>query len=739
MRLKHLSESWSSMRKSVKVSNITCAQCAKTIEHHFNEKKDMNARVLVNAKTVIFNYDDQVYTQEDLYTGLQQIGYYPIYDNETQKKAKKRDLIDLIVGTLFTLPLLWTMFVHLNVPLYTPDFLMNGYVQMALTIPVMFFAGRRFFIQAYHQIRSKTAGMDVLVVIGTMAAFIYSLYSTINHSIVHGNHGHPNLYFETSAVIVYMVLLGNYFENRVKEKTSDSLQSLMSLGAKEARVVKENEILVIPLEQVKVDNIVLVLANEKVPVDGIIIDGNSYFDEAMITGESMPAFKDVGGKVVGSTINIMHTVKVKVTATGNDTVLSQIIQTVEETALIKPKAQRVADLIASYFVPVVVVLSILVFILQWAINKEISFAFETAVAVLAISCPCALGLATPTSISVGSGIAFRKGILYKGGEFFEKAHQINAIAFDKTGTLTIGSPEVVNFYGNKDSLIYTKSLEAHSNHPLAQAIINFGQSSTEDVSDFEVLMGLGIHGKVLDKNVYVGSFKVLTQLNVNHDYIAAYEKHSKEGKTVIFTVVDNIVVNMIAIIDPIKDDAKNLINHLKSRGIKPYMITGDQKDTAQYIAGQLGINDVYAEVLPHEKSDVIKEIQNKGNVVAFVGDGINDAPALKMADVGFVVSTGADIALDSADVALMKPDLSLVLHAIDLSKATLKNIYLNFFWAFIYNIVMIPFAALGFITPSLAGIGMGFSSLMVVLNALSLNLFRFKKLEGGSIDESNRS
>ena len=714
------------MRKSVKVSNITCAQCAKTIEHHFNEQPNMNAKVLVNAKRVIFNYEDKDYQTEDLYNGLQSIGYYPVIDNESQIKAKRRDMIDLIVATLFSLPLLWTMFVHLNIPLYTPDILMNGYMQMALTIPVMFYAGRRFFIQAFHQLKAKTAGMDVLVVLGTMAAFIYSIYLTVDHSVNHMGHGHPHLYFETSAVIIYMVLIGNFFENRVKEKTSNSLQALMSLGAKEARVKRDGKFIMVALDEVNIGDHVMILSSEKVPIDGTIIAGHTYLDESMITGESMPAEKVLGDKVVGATMNLVNTIEIEVTATGNDTVLAQIIAAVEDTALIKPKAQRVADIIASYFVPIVVVISLLVFILQWSINQDLSFAFQTAVAVLAISCPCALGLATPTSISVGSGIAYRKGILYKGGEFFEKAHKINAIAFDKTGTLTIGSPQVMHYYGDPKTYVYTKSLEAHSNHPLAKAVIAYQGDAVLSVSNFENILGLGIKGNINQDTIYVGSIKTLKTLGLTNPWQAAYEELSKAGMTVIFTTLNDKVVNMMALADPLKEDAKALIDALKQRGIKPYMITGDQRDTAHYIAHKLGIEDVYAEVLPHEKSQVIESIRKQGYTVSFVGDGINDAPALKMADVGFVVSTGADIALDSCDVALMKNDLSLVLHAIDLSKATLRNIYLNFFWAFIYNIVMIPFAALGYINPSLAGIGMGFSSFMVVVNALSLHLFKFK-------------
>ncbi|PKK96592.1 MAG: copper-translocating P-type ATPase, partial [Tenericutes bacterium HGW-Tenericutes-3] len=471
--------------------------------------------------------------------------------------------------------------------------------------------------------------------------------------------------------------------------------------------------------------------NEKIAVDGIILSGKSYVDEAMITGEPMPAFKEVGNKVIGSTLNMIETLHIKVTAVGSDTVLANIIQTVEDTALIKPKAQRIADKIAALFVPVVVLISIFVFLLWVFVIKggnDISVAFAPAIAVLVISCPCALGLATPTSISVGSGIAFKEGILYKGGEFFEIANKISAIAFDKTGTLTKGEPELSDFLGDKETLAYSASLEKHSNHPIAKSITDAYDQEYMEVTHFEVMLGLGIKGTIHKKEVYVGSLNLVKNLKLDASMFD-YNHYLKQGKTVFFTIIDLVVVNMIAVEDPLKETALGVINELKKRNITPYMITGDQDITARYIASKLGITHVFSEVLPHEKALKIKEIQDQGKIVAFVGDGINDAPALKMADVGFAVGSGSDIAIDTSDVTLMSYDLGLVIKAIDLSLATLKNIYMNFIWAFAYNIVMIPLAASGLLNPSLAGIGMGFSSIMVVLNALSLNLFKFKNIQ----------
>ncbi len=716
-------------RKTMRVSNITCAQCAKSIETYFDTLDDVDAKVLVTSKKVIFNYDENTYDQDKLANHLRIIGYYPILNSEEMEKAKKRDVTDLILAGILTFPLLWTMFVHLGIPIYVPEILMNGYVQWAIATPILFYVGRRFFQATYHQIKGKNLGMDTLVVLGTSAAYIFSIFQTLSYTS-QGMHMMPDLYFETTAVIIFMVMIGNFFENRVKEKTSDALQSLISLGAKEARVRRDGKEIMLSVDEVIPGDIMIVLANEKIAVDGVILKGKSYVDEAMITGEPMPAFKDVGASVIGSTLNMIETLEIKVTAVGSDTVLANIIQMVEDTALIKPKAQRIADKIAALFVPVVVVISITVFIL-WAFviggGHPLSEAFAPAIAVLVISCPCALGLATPTSISVGSGIAFKEGILYKGGEFFEIANKINAIAFDKTGTLTKGHPELSDFLGDKETLVYSASLEKHSNHPIAKAITDSFDGTYLEVDDFEVMLGKGIKGTINQKEVYVGSLNLLKDLKLDPKAFD-YKLYLSQGKTVFFTVIDSKVVNMIAVEDPIKETAKGVISELKRRNITPYMITGDQQITADYIASLLGIEHVFAEVLPHEKAQKIQEIQKTGKIVAFVGDGINDAPALKMADVGFAVGSGSDIAIDTSDVTLMSYDLGLVIKAIDLSLATLKNIYLNFFWAFAYNIVMIPLAAAGLLNPSLAGIGMGFSSIMVVLNALSLNLFKFKNI-----------
>ena len=709
------------MKEAIKVSNITCANCAQTITQYFKDLDEIQADVHVTSKRVTFTYNEDKYQTQDLVHHLSIIGYHAVMTSEDAKRQRRKDRIDLILGTILTLPLLYTMVHHLGIPLGVPSWLMNGYVQWAISTPILFFIGRRFFFQTYHQIKSKNLGMDTLVVIGTTAAYFLSIYETITVS----NMMMANLYFETTAVIIWMVLIGHTFENRVKEKTSDELFTLMSMGAKEARIKTKDGLVMIPMSQVKLHDVVVVLANEKIPVDGKIISGQTYIDEQMLTGESMPVVKTIGQDVYGATLNMMETIEVEVLKEGHETMLQSIINTVMETALIKPKIQRVADQIARYFVPIVVIIALFTMMI-WTLLSPNNFndGIKATIAVLVISCPCALGLATPTSISVASGIAFKRGILYKGGAFFEQAQQLNAIAFDKTGTLTKGEPQVVHVEG--DVLSIAASLEYHANHPLAKAVIKAYQGDILEAKDMDIVIGKGLIGTI-ENNVYrIGSKSFVSSFGIDISYDT--ECFHNEGKTVIYVSDETASLGFLVIEDTIKEDAKKLIDELVKRNITPIMITGDHQKTAQTIANQLGIKTFYAEVLPQDKANIIKKLQDEGYHVAFVGDGMNDAPALTMAHVGFAVHSGHDVALDASDVTLMSAELKLVVDALDLSKATLKNIKLNFLWAFSYNIILIPVAAFGFLDPTLAGIGMAFSSIMVVLNALSLKRFKFIKL-----------
>lgn len=709
------------MKEAIKVSNITCANCAQTITQYFDDLDDIQANVHVTSKRVTFTYDEQKYQIDDLIHHLSIIGYHAIMTSDDAKKQRKKDAFDLILGTILTLPLLYTMVHHLGIPLGVPDILMNGYFQWAISTPILFYVGRRFFYQTYHQIKSKNLGMDTLVVIGTTSAYILSIIETLSNP----NMMMANLYFETTAVIIWMVLIGHTFENRVKEKTSDELFTLMSLSAKEARVKSKDGLVMIPISQVKLYDIVVVLANEKIPVDGKIVSGKTYIDEQMLTGESMPVVKSVGQDVYGATLNMMETIEVEVLKEGHETMLQSIINTVMETALIKPKIQRVADQIAKFFVPIVVLIALMTMMIWTMINpNNFNEGIKATIAVLVISCPCALGLATPTSISVASGIAFKRGILYKGGAFFEQAEQLNAIAFDKTGTLTKGEPQVVHIEG--DVLSIAASLEYHANHPLAKAVMEAYNDTIMDAKELDIVIGKGLTGKIHDDTYIIGSKSFLQSKNINIQFDT--EAYHLEGKTVIYVANVNACLGYLVIEDTLKDDAIKLIEELKKRNITPIMITGDHQKTAASIAARLGIDTFYSEVLPQDKANIIKNLQEEGYQVAFVGDGMNDAPALTMAHVGFAVHSGHDVALDASDVTLMSAELKLVVDALDLSKATLNNIKLNFLWAFSYNMILIPVAALGLLDPTLAGIGMAFSSLMVVLNALSLKRFKFIKI-----------
>lgn len=744
------------IKKSMRVDGMTCAMCAKTISNTFEIKEGITAKPNVGAGKVLFEYDESKYSLVDIAEMVKEVGYVPVLEEslEDNKKLRIKMRREIYIAVIFSLPLLWAMFGH--VPgfkwVYVPEILKDGIFQLIVAGVVQFYIGRRFFVGAYHGIRKKSLGMDILVVLGTTSAYLYSTYLLIEYLFVgkldHGMMGHPMYFYEISALIITMVLIGNYIEHIAKERTTDALVELINLGAKEARVIKDGKETMVDIDEVFLGDEIVVLANEKIPVDGVIVSGVSYVDESMITGESIPVKKEVDSQVIGATMNLRERITIKATKIGSDTMLSQIISTVEEASSEKPPIQRTADKIASWFVPAVVTIAIINFIVHFFILKDnpadqtiFVYSFTTTVAILVISCPCALGLATPTSILVGNGKAAQNHILYKGGEFFELANKIEAIAFDKTGTLTQGKPSVTDYIGSKETLDYIYSLEKESNHPISIALKEYAQeqeATMYPVSKFEVLEGKGIKGVINEKTVYVGSVKIVNDLNLDYsEYKEKYQTLLSEAKTTNFVVVDGSIEAVYAVRDEIKDTSLKVITEMKKRGLEPYMITGDNEVVAKAIAKELGIEKVYAEVLPHEKANIVAEIMKSGKVTAFVGDGINDAPALKLADVGFAMGHGTDIAIDSSDVTLMSYDLGLVIKAIDMSKATLRNIYQNFFWAFSYNLVAIPLAATGRLSMVVAAAAMAFSSIMVVLNALRLKTYKLPefhsetKKEGG--------
>lgn len=717
---------------TIKVEGISCAMCAKSIEGTLSQVDGASAQVNVSSSKVTLKYDESKHTLISLCKLIEQAGYKPILkdDDVDMVKESRKELYKIIISALLTLPLLWTMWHHLRIEtVYVPPLFSNPLFQFLLATPVQFIIGYKFYRGAWYSIKSRNLGMDVLVAVGTTAAYVYSIQQWI---LFETKGIMPHLYFESSATIITVILLGNYFESRVKARTQETLKKLIELSSSDATVIRDNKEVIVDISEVQIGDIIVVKQGEKIPIDGVVIDGVSHVNEAMISGEPLPKLKEKNSEVIGGTVNVDATLKIKAEKVGEDTVLAHIIQTVEEAQLTKPKIHRTADKIANYFVPTVITISLISFIVWYfIIGEDFTFAFSAAVSVLVISCPCALGLATPTSIMVGSGRAAEYGILYHGGEFFEIANKINAICFDKTGTITEGRPTVEKYYGEKQYFKYIYALEKHSNHPIASAICQYIESEEAELIDsdsFSTTLGRGISGIVEGKEVYIGSLQYMKLLNIEiTKYEDDFNKLISEGKTVIFVAVDCELVSMISIFDKIRDNAREVILELHENGIDTYMITGDNELTARYIAEEVGIKNVYHNVLPTEKREYVLKIQQEGKVVGFIGDGINDGPALKTADVGIAMGGGTDIAISSSDITLMNDDLSSIIKAIKMSKITLKNIYQNFFWAFIYNVVAIPFAAAGQLNPMIAAFAMAFSDVTVVFNALRLKGVKLDK------------
>jgi P-type Cu+ transporter len=632
---------------------------------------------------------------------------------------------------------LWAMVSHFEFTsfIWLPEMFMNPWVQLALATPVQFIVGKQFYVGAYKALRNKSANMDVLVSLGTSAAYFYSLYLSIR-SIGSGAYM-VELYYETSAVLITLILLGKLFEAKAKGRSSEAIKKLMGLQAKNATVVRDGQEMIIPIEEVLEGDIVYVKPGEKVPVDGEIVEGQSAVDESMLTGESIPIDKTIGDNVIGSTINKNGFLKIKATKVGKDTALAHIIKVVEEAQGSKAPIQRLADVISGIFVPIVVGIAIITFLVWYfAVNPgDFADALEKFIAVLVIACPCALGLATPTSIMAGSGRAAEFGILFKGGEHLETTHRLDTIILDKTGTVTNGKPSLTDVIlaegmDEKEFLTLVGTAERNSEHPLAEAIvegikakgINLGSSDT-----FEAIPGFGIQSTVNGKQLLIGTRRLMAKDNINvQEELAKMENLEKQGKTAMLVAIDGSYAGIVAVADTIKDTSKEAIARLHKMGLDVVMITGDNTQTAQAIADQVGIKKVIAEVLPEGKAEEVKKLQQAGKKVAMVGDGINDAPALATADIGMAIGTGTDVAMEAADITLIKGDLNSIVDAIFMSKKTITNIKQNLFWALAYNVIGIPIAAVGFLAPWLAGAAMAFSSVSVVLNALRLQRIKLK-------------
>ena len=710
------------------ITGMTCANCSARVEKELKATEGvLEANVNLATEKATVQFEDTL-TAEKLIQRVEAIGYGAILFDEAHKQKIEEEKAaylrkmkrDLILSAVLTAPLMiamiamllgshagWVHFLHL--PL----------VQLILVTPVQFGVGQRFYRGAYHALKTKAPNMDVLVAMGTSAAFALSVYNGFF------NPNNSDLYFESSGMIITLILLGKYLEQKAKTKTSDAIKQLMSLQAKTAMLMVDGEEKEVPIEAVQVGDILRVRPGEQIPVDGKIIQGQTTIDESMLTGESLPVDKQVEDQVFGGTVNTTGSIQFSATQVGSMTVLSRIIRMVEDAQGEKAPIQQIADKISSIFVPTVLGLALLTLIVTGFVTGDWQQAIVHSVSVLVIACPCALGLATPTAIMVGTGLGAKSGILIKGGGALEKIAHLTTIVLDKTGTITEGKPVVADFEGfDPQALAYLTSLEQQSEHPLAKAIYQYGKTQTEilPVENFESLTGQGVTGIIKGQAYFVGSKRGLKERNISfpEERVVALEE---EGKTVMFLTDDTQLLALISVTDQVKESSKAAIAALHQLGIKVNMLTGDNPQTARYIGEQVGLSasDIVAEVLPEDKAQVVKELQTKGESVGMVGDGINDAPALALADIGIAMGSGTDIAMETADITLMNSDLLSVEKSIRLSKLTLRKIKQNLFWAFLYNVIGIPFAALGFLNPIIAGGAMAFSSVSVLLNSLSLN------------------
>ncbi|WP_217588690.1 heavy metal translocating P-type ATPase [Lentibacillus saliphilus] len=712
------------------VFGMTCAACSTRIEEVLNKQAGVKqAAVNLANESAAIEYTPGLIDETDLIERIQKLGYdakekSSSKDKQSHKETEiKRMQMKLAAAILLSLPLLVTMLDHLF-GMSLPAVFGNPWFQFALATPVQFIIGWQFYVGAYKNLRNKSANMDVLVALGTSAAYFYSLYESIQ-TIGQPDY-QPHLYFETSAILITLILFGKYLEANAKGRTTQAISKLLSLQAKQARVMRDGEEVMIPVEEVQVGDRIVVKPGEKIPVDGVIESGHTSIDESMITGESIPVEKESGSQVIGATLNKNGTIEMSATRIGKDTALASIVKAVEDAQGTKAPIQRLADVISGYFVPIVVVIAAVTFAIWYffAVPGDIEAALTAAIAVLVIACPCALGLATPTSIMVGTGKGAETGILFKGGEHLERTHQLDTIVLDKTGTITKGKPEVTYFSGDEEALQMLVSAEKGSEHPLADAIVSYGKEndiSILEADSFEAIPGHGIQATISDQNVLVGTRKLMHDhqigtTSVEQDLI----DYEMKGQTAMLIAIDGALRGIVAAADTPKDTAIEAIKQLHDEGLDVIMLTGDNERTAQAIAKQVGIDHVIAQVLPEEKASKVADIQRQGKKVAMVGDGINDAPALATADIGIAIGTGTEIAIEAADITILGGELLLIPKAIKLSHATIRNIRQNLFWAFGYNSAGIPIAAFGLLAPWVAGAAMALSSVSVVTNALRL-------------------
>ena len=737
------------------VKGMSCAACSKAAERSLNKTSGItSASVNIATEKACVVYNPDLCSLEDMKKSIEGAGFKLVTNEEALNDAGENTsrlnftVAITLAAILFTIsmgPMMGIRLPKIISPHHSP--MNHSILQLLLVIPVMI-AGKKFYTNGYSSLFKKNPNMDSLVAVSTTAAFLFSVYNTIKMWLepsftmaIMDNGHHLPLYFESSAMIIALIMLGKHLETRSKNKTNQAIKSLIQLQAKTAIIEVDGIEKEVAMEDVIVGDIIIVKPGAKIPVDGRVIEGKSSVDESMLTGESIPVEKSIGDRVVGASINKNGYIKFVAERVGRDTSLSQIIRLVEEAQGKKAPIASLADKVSGIFVPFVMTIALISGLGWYFIGQEtFEFSLTIFISVLVIACPCALGLATPTAIMVGTGRGAENGMLIKGGDSLESAHKISMVAFDKTGTITYGQPVVTDIgivneaYGESDIIRIAASLENKSEHPLAEAIMTKAKSMNVDIEkieDFDSITGMGIRARIAGDRVMLGNIKLMEGLDIDSDILKNSNILAKQGKTPMFLAINDDLAAVIYVSDTIKDTSKRAVDLLHSMGIKVAMITGDNRDTAMAIASQVGIDKVYAQVLPSEKSDVVKELQGTGEFVAMVGDGINDAPALAVSDVGIAIGNGTDVAIESADIVLMKNDPSDVANAIKLSRETIKNIKQNLGWAFIYNILGIPFAAgiahiFGgpLLNPMIAAAAMSMSSVSVVTNALRLRSFK---------------
>jgi Cu+-exporting ATPase len=700
---------------NLKIAGMHCGSCALNIEKNLARLEGVEkVQVSYGSEKAQVKYDPEKISLDDLKQAVKEVGYKVIDENEDKDdKTKKNNLplYRLVLAILLSLPLLLIMF-GLDI---------NAWTQHHLAFVVVFILGFTFHKNAFLLLKKGQANMDTLISLGTISAYFFSLWAILNNQ---------HLYFETAAIITTLILLGKYLENRGKEKASRAIEKLMELKANTARVISGDSIKEKKLDEVEIGEIILVKPGEKIPLDGQVIEGRSVVDQSMLTGESMPQNLEPGGKVFGATINIDGTLKIKVLKTSENSILSQIIQIVEQTQQFKAPMQKLADRISSIFVPIIIALAIITAITIYIITGSFSLAIIRAVTILVIACPCALGLATPLAIMVGTGIGAKKGILIKSGESFELAKNIDTVIFDKTGTLTTGKMELQNIISNPEAqfesnkvLKIAKSLAVNSTHPLSEAVSDYESSSDlAQIDNFKELPGLGISGECREHKtkLLLGNKKLISENNISSSFIENIEKQEK-GKNILFVAHGEKLIGALILKDEIKAKAPEAIENIKSLGLKTMLLSGDNKSATSEVAEKLKIDDYQAELMPEQKLAVIDELQANDKKIIFVGDGINDAPALVKADLGIAMGSGTDIAKESGQIVIIGSGPDKIFGAINLSRKTFSIIKQNLFWAFIYNVLTIPLAIFGLVSPMLAALAMSLSSISVVANSLRLH------------------